>query len=168
MNINSVHSLFIERASVSSASLSTDGDHLARADARLEVPADGRGRVEVVAVDEDRAADFADVGQRAQRDHLSLVVADLQQIDVVDLVAEIALGLDVDLPVAAEGVETVDVERAEIDLQRLIHVVQRYSQRGDLGPVDVQVELRRGGAELRGHADQRRLLLQLAGPDSSV
>ena len=77
-------------------------------------------------------------------------------------VAILALGLDVDLPVTAEGVEAVDVERAEVDLQRLVQVGQRHSQRRDLGPVDVSVELRGGGAELRGHADHLRLLFQLA------
>ena len=74
---------------------------------------------------------------------------------------KLPVGLNVDLPVAAEGVETVDVERAEIDLQRLVDVLQRDSQRGHLGAVDVQIELRGGGAELRGDADQRPLLLQL-------
>ena len=86
----------------------------------------------------------------------------------VDPVAELALGLDVDLPVAAEVVEVVDVERAEVDLQRLVDVVQRDAQRRDLGPVDVHVELRRVGAEQGGHADQRRLLARSLPTRSSV
>ena len=38
---------------------------------------------------------------------------------VVDLLAEIGVSLDVDLPGAAESVEVVDVQRAQVDLQRI-------------------------------------------------
>ena len=89
-----------------------------------------------------------DVDQRAQRHHLAVLVADLDQVDVLDAVAEAALGLDGDLPVPAELVEAVDVERAEVNLQGLVDVVERHAQRVDLGAVDVHEELRRVGAEL--------------------
>ena len=74
----------------------------------------------------------------------------------------VALGLDVHLPVPAELVEAVDVERAQVHLQRLVHVVERHAQRLDLGAVDVHVELRRVGAELGGDAGQPGLLRELA------
>ena len=41
----------------------------------------------------------------------------LQSGQVVDLLAEVGVALDVDLPGAAEAVEVVDVERAQVDLQ---------------------------------------------------
>ena len=66
------------------------------------------------------------------------------------------------MPVAAELVEVGDVERAQVDPQRLVDVLQRHAQGGDLGPVDVGEELRRVGAELGGRAGQAGLGLQLA------
>ena len=61
----------------------------------------------------------------------------------------IAFELDGDLPVAAELVEAVDVERAQVHRQRLIHVVERQAQGLGLGPVDVQEELRRAASGTR-------------------
>ena len=89
------------------------------------------------------------VDQRAQRNHLSPLVPDLEQVDVLDPIAVIALDLDGDLPVAAELVEAVDVERAQVHPQRLIHVLERHAQGLGLGPVDVEVELRRAASETR-------------------
>ena len=134
---------------------SVDGlDGLARAVAGLDVAADRGRRVEVVARDGDGAADLPRVDQRAQQNHLPELVADLEQVEVFDLAAIAAVGLDRDLPVTAEIVEAVDVERAHQNVQRLVHVVQRHAQRGDLVAVDVEVELRRLGAELGGHPAQ--------------
>ena len=48
---------------------------------------------------------------------------------VVDLLAEVGVALDVDLPGAAEPVEVVDVERAEVDLQRVEQLGDRDAQR---------------------------------------
>src|SRR5207248_10568853 len=87
---------------------------LPRADPGLQVPGDRRGRVEVVPQDADRAADLLHVDQGAQGDHLPPFVPDLDQVDVLDPVAVLALQLDVDLPVAAESVEAVDVERTQV------------------------------------------------------
>ena len=55
------------------------------------------------------------------------------------------IGLDVDLPGAAELVEVVDVVRAEVDLQRVEDVADRHAQRHALGAVDVEVEPGRVG-----------------------
>ena len=65
MNISSVHSLLMESGSVSSASLSTVAIASPGTDSRLEVAADRGGRVEVVAIDENRAVDFAHSWPRA-------------------------------------------------------------------------------------------------------
>ena len=138
------------------------GDHVAGADPGLQVAGDRGCRAGVVAVDENRPADLAHVGQGAQRHHLSLIVADLQQMDVRDLVAVLALGLGSDLPMAAEDIETVDVQRSEKDPQRLVQVAEGNAQGGRLGPVDIHEKLRRIGAELARDAHQPRLLRQLS------
>ena len=58
------------------------------------------------------------LGQRAQRDHLPVQVADLQPLDVLDLVPKLVVALDDHLPGAAEEVEIIDIDRAQVDLQR--------------------------------------------------
>ena len=60
-------------------------------------------------------------------------VARLELADGVQVLAEIAVGLRRDPVGAAEEVEIVDILRAEIDLERLEHVVgvdARASRRG--------------------------------------
>ena len=79
------------------------------------ISADG---IEVVVVDDRRAAGVLDVDQRAQRHALAVGVADLQLADVLDAHAVARVGLDVDLPVAVLEGEVVDVGRAEVGLQR--------------------------------------------------
>ena len=56
------------------------------------------------------------------RHHAAGAVADLQLLDVLDLVAELGVGLDDHLPGAAEEVEVVDVQRAQVDLQGVVGV----------------------------------------------
>ena len=136
-------------------------DGLARADARPRRAVDRRRRVEVVASDHHRAADFAHVGQRAQWYHLLLLVADFQQVHLFDAAAKLALGLEVDLPGAAELVEVVDVGRAQVGFQGVVDAAQGDAQRGSLGAIDVQVELRGVGAEEGEHALQIRAILRL-------
>ena len=55
-------------------------------------------------------------------------------------VAELLVGLDVDLPGPAELVEIVDVVGAQVDLQRVEDVADRDAQGQALGAVDVEVE----------------------------
>ena len=126
-------------------------DGISRAEPRQHVPGDRRGCVKIVARDDDRTAAIAfhlvHVDQRAQRDHFPPLVPDLEQVEVLDPIAVLALRLDGDLPVAAKLVEAVDVERAQEHRQRLIHVFERHAQGVGLGSVDVQVDLWRVGAE---------------------
>ena len=63
---------------------------------------------------------------------------------------------------AAEGIKTVDVQRSEIDLQRLVHVAEGNAQGGRLGPVEIQEKLRRICAELGRDTHQPWLLRQLS------
>ena len=81
--------------------------------------------------------------------------------DVVDRPAEVLVGLDVDLPGAAEQVEVVDVQTAQRALQRGEHVVDLHAQRLRLVAVEVEVELRRVGGEGAEHVEQLGLLVGL-------
>ena len=66
---------------------------------------------------------------------------------VVDLLAEVGLSLHVDLPGAAEPVEVVDVERAQVDLQGVEQLGDRDARQLGLVAVDVEVEPGRVGPE---------------------
>ena len=88
-----------------------------------------------------------------------LGVADPQPADILDLVAVFGLGLRDDLPGAAEEVEVVDVQRAQVDLERLEDVLELDPLEHQGRPVDVKVDLGDVGPEDRGAADQLRLLV---------
>ena len=72
----------------------------------------------------------------------------------------VALGLRAHLERAAEEVEVVDVDRAEIDLQRVEDVAERHVELVGLDAIDVGVELRRRGAEGREDAGERRVAVR--------
>ena len=126
-------------------------DGVAAAEVRRHGAVDRRGGVEVVARDGDGPAHFAGVGQRPRAMTICPALFRTSiRCRFVDPIAELVVRLEVDLPVPAEFVEAVDVERAQVDVERLIDVVDGDAERGDLGPIDVQEKLRRVGAELRG------------------
>ena len=126
------------------------------------VAGDGGGGVHVVAHDHHRPADVAHVHERAEPDHLALVVAHLELQDVGHFVAKLLIGLDVDLPGPAELVEVVDVERAEIDLQRVEHVADGNAQGHALGAVHVEIQ------PGRVHAGTVRQSLQTRRPVAAI
>ena len=82
------------------------------------------------------------------------VVANLELLDVLDLLAELGVGLDVHLPGAAEAVEIVDVERAEVDLERVEDFGHGDAHGLGLVAVDVEEEPGRVGAETAEQALQ--------------
>ena len=88
-------------------------DGVPRAEPRQHVSGDRRGRVKVIARDDDGTAAITfhsvHIDQSAQRDHLPPFVPDLEQVEGLDPVAVLALCLDGHLPVAAELIEAVDV-----------------------------------------------------------
>ena len=88
-------------------------------------------------------------------------VADLELPDNVRVRAEGRIGLDVHLPGAAEAVEVVDVVAAQVRLERVKDIAQLHAHRLDFGPVDIDVELRRAGAEAVEQADEAGLLVAL-------
>ena len=120
-------------------------------------------REHVVAGDLHRPGGVAHLGHRPQRHHVAVGVADLELPDGLRVHAEAGVGLDVDLPGAAEAVEVVDVVAAQVRLQRVEDVGQRHPHRLDLLPVHVHVELGRAGAEAVEQADEARLLVPLGG-----
>ncbi len=67
--------------------------------------------------------------------------------------------MDVDLPRAAESIEVVDVDAAQVGLQRVEHVAEGHADRLAFDTVDVHVELRCAGAEGWEDADKARLLV---------
>ncbi len=85
---------------------------------------------------------LSDDEQRGERHHLALVVAGLEQADVLGVGAERRIGLDHDLVGAAEFVEVVHVERAEINLQRVEDIGDGDAELLRARAVDIGVELR--------------------------
>ncbi len=69
--------------------------------------------------------------------------------------------LRVDLIRASEPVEVVDVERTEVDLQRLEDVRQLDAVALHALAIDVRLDLRHAHLEAREQSGQRRLLLRL-------
>ena len=65
--------------------------------------------------------------------------------------AVLVAGLRHDAEGAAEQVEVVDVGRADIDLQRVEHVLHVDAEQLRLGAVDIEIDLRRRGLEQREH-----------------
>ena len=101
--------------------------------------------------------DFANRGQRAERNHLAAAIADLEPADVVEFGAIVRLGLHPDLVDAAELVEVVHVRRAEVRLQRREHVAERDVEQLDLFAIDVDEHLRHAGTERRVERGEARL-----------
>jgi hypothetical protein len=85
--------------------------------------------------------------ERAQRHHLALALswagAHIELLENVGTGAGARVGLDVDLPGAAELVELIDVIPAHVHLESRKDILDRHLQRLDLGAVDVHEELGR-------------------------
>jgi hypothetical protein len=101
-----------------------------------------------------RAHPRAHRGERGQRDHLALGISHVEAPDVLGLGARPLVGLHEDAVDAPVLVEVVDVERAQVDLQRRGDVGDRDAEGLGLGAVDVHVELRRRRPEGRVEPDE--------------
>ncbi len=66
------------------------------------LPVIGPDGIEVVARNDLRAEPLLDLDQRAERNHVALLVADLQPADVLGLEAKLLIGLHAHLKHAAE------------------------------------------------------------------
>ncbi len=105
------------------------------------------GGVHVVADDGRRCGGVAGLDECAKRDHLAGFVARLEVGDIVGLDAERRVSLRGDAVGPAKRAEVVDVERAEVDLERVPDVVKRDAHHLGLGAVHVEEHLRHAGAE---------------------
>ena len=70
---------------------------------------------------------------------------------VLRLQPERRVGLRLHPEGAAEQIEVVDIDRAEIDLQRVEHVGDVDAEQLRLGAVDIEIKLRGRGLEQREH-----------------
>src|SRR4029079_7154358 len=91
---------------------------------------------------------------RADRHHLTGVVARLQPGDIRYFLAESAIGLCRDTEGAAEEIELIDEDRAEIDLQGLEYPVDGNAQHLRAHAIDICRDAWRTGVEQRKHAAQ--------------
>ena len=114
--------------------------------ARCGVAVDFSGDEAVVVHHAVGARGVADLDKGRQRDHLALVVAHFQLADLVGVLAELLLGLHVDLIGTPEAVEVVGIQRTQVDLQGVEDVADRYAVGLGLFAVD-------GGIDL-GHVDR--------------
>ena len=105
---------------------------------------------------------FLDLDQRAERHHLSLVVAHLQPANVLGVEAKPLVGLHAHLVGSAELVEVVDVSRAERRLERGEDGVERDTQTLGFHPVHVGVKDRDARAEGGLEPGQPRLFVAVA------
>ena len=107
-------------------------------------PTNGRGgpaidgdRTQIVVANNRRGSrDQLDIGDRAQRDEITLGRAHAHSKDIFDLLAICRVGLNLDLPGAAKAIEVVDIRAAHRGLQCAEYVANRDSQ--SLGPLAVQ------------------------------
>ncbi len=100
------------------------------------------GRVAVVTHDAVGSVGLAHLDEGGERDHVAGGVAGAEQADVGGLVAEGRVGLDDDLVGAAEAVEIVHVDRAEVGLHGLEERCEIDALGLGLGAVHVGEELR--------------------------
>ena len=87
------------------------------------------------------------VTSEAERRHLALGVPHIKVIDFVRADAVLGLGLQVNLPLAAEAIELVDVGSAEKGLQGLIDLAELQALFQYAILIDIDIELRHRGAE---------------------
>src|ERR1700742_4364317 len=108
-----------------------------------------------------RPDDRLEIAERAQRHHAAGLIAHVETRQVRGGRTRGIVGLQRHTERSPEQVKVVDVERTQIDLQRVEHVGQTEAQKLRLVAVEVVVELRRRRAE-RGEELLRTQLRLLA------
>ena len=134
------------------------GLRLAGREAGRRVAVDVGGEEAVVAHRALRAGARLHAQQRRERDHLAAIGADLELPDIVGAGAEFRVGLHAHRIGAAEAVEVVHIERAEIDLHGVEHVGHGDAELARLDAVDVGIELRHVDLIAGEHAGELRRL----------
>ena len=138
------------------------GLSLAGAEPRSGSAVDVRRGVGVVALHHIRSEGARDVDHGAEGHHLAVRVAGLERHDVIELGAERRIRLRDYLEGAAETVEVVDVERAQVHLQGLEHVRKLHVLALGLDAIDIDVELRNVDLVGAKGAAEGRVLVGLA------
>ena len=134
------------------------GQGLARRETGRRAAGELDGPVEVEAADVFRTAQIGGPPQGAERDHLAFGATDIEMVDIGRCPAEPGFGLEHDPVGPAELVEVVDVESAEIGLERLEYVAWRNAEGLYLVPVEVVGELGNIDTEVREQPRDRRQL----------
>ena len=98
-------------------------------------------------------------GHRADRHHLTRIVACLKASDIVCVPSKAAIGLGYDFVGSAEIIEIVHILRAEIDLQCGKHVGRGETDLFGFLAIDVGIDRGRAGTEQREDADEVRVLV---------
>ena len=102
-----------------------------------------------------------DRDEGSQRDHVARGIAGLEPDDILGLQPKIGLGLRGDRIGAAEGVEVVDVQRAQVHLHGVEELLHRDALRLRLLTIDVGIDLRHVHLVAGEQAAQRRGLIAL-------
>ena len=100
---------------------------LSGGDARRRAALHRDGLQVVVADLRRRTGHDLEFDKAAQRDHLPVLAAHIDAINVVEAAPILRLRLHLDLPGAAEQIDVVDIVAAERGLQRLEDVVERHA-----------------------------------------
>ena len=100
-----------------------------------------------------RGIDFPEIDQASQRHHLARGVARLQAKDVVRTRAEGAVRLRGDLEGLPEKRQIVDIDGAEVELQRFRDRADIDASALGLDAIDIRINLRGVRAEKRKDAD---------------
>ncbi len=90
-----------------------------------------------------------DGDERPERHHVATRVACVQTPDLFRLRSELRLRLNIHLIRSAETIEVVDVERAEVDLERVEEVAELDAVGLGALTIDVGVDLRDAHLEAR-------------------
>ena len=120
---------------------------------------DDCGTVAVIAHHGLRALHQLGYRQCAHRNHAAFGVTDVDIVDVLCAVAKRRVGLDVDLPGAAENIEVVDVETAERRLKCVENIADLDAEHLRLVAIDVEIDLWRVGSIGAEHAGKLGLLV---------
>ncbi|MNX87662.1 hypothetical protein D3C86_1195940 [compost metagenome] len=134
---------------------------LSRGIARCRTAVDIGCKEAVITVGAFRSRRRIHLQQRRKRDHLTRCGANLQAADIFRMGAELRIRLHTHAVCPPEGVEVVDIERTQIDLQRLEDVADRNAQLLGLGAIEIGEELRHVDLEAGEDARQLRRLVCL-------
>ncbi len=117
------------------------GLRLARAEARCGCAVDLGSNETVVVHHAVGAGGVTDLDEGRQRDHFPQIVAHLELTDLIGILTELLFSLDVDLISAAETVEVVGIQRAQVHLQGVEDIADGHAMRLGLLAVNRGIDL---------------------------